>query len=75
MEEVARGCNSQEVANILWSYATMGRAPGERVPGVLEARVEGLARERNSHEVATTFVGLCDDGEVRGRRGSLCWVR
>ena len=38
MEEVARECNSQEVANILWSYATMGRRPGERALGALEAR-------------------------------------
>ena len=38
VEEVARECNSQEVANTLWAYATMGRKPGERALGALEAR-------------------------------------
>ena len=37
VEAVARECNSQDVANTLWAYATMGRRPGERVLGALEA--------------------------------------
>jgi hypothetical protein len=35
---VARECNSQAVANTLWAYAMMGRKPGERALGALEAR-------------------------------------
>ena len=38
MEGVAKECSSQNVANTLWAYATMGRRPGERVLGALEAR-------------------------------------
>jgi len=41
--EVAAACNPQNVANILWAYATMGREPGERALGALEARAAEVA--------------------------------
>jgi len=52
VEEVARECNSQNVANTLWAYATMWRKPGERALGALKAQVEEVAREGNSQAVA-----------------------
>ena len=51
MEEVAREGNSQEVANILWAYAKMGRKPGERALREVEGWAEEVAREGNSEAV------------------------
>ena len=36
---MAKECNSQDVANILWAYATMGCRPGEGVLGALVSRL------------------------------------
>ena len=39
VEAVAREFNPQEVANLVWAYATMRREPGRRVLAQLDARV------------------------------------
>jgi hypothetical protein len=42
-EALAGLFNAQGVANTLWSYATMGRAPGTGVMRELEGRAEAVA--------------------------------
>ena len=37
-EAISGEFNSQDVANTLWAFATMGRKPGERMMGQLEGR-------------------------------------
>jgi len=39
-EAISGEFNSQNVANTLWAYATMGRKPGERMIDLLEGRSE-----------------------------------
>jgi len=46
---------SQEVANTLWAYATMGREPGAGLMRVLEGREEALADTFKAQEVANTL--------------------
>jgi hypothetical protein len=50
--------NSQNVANTLWAFATMGSKPGERMMGQLERRVEMISGEFNSQGVANTLWAL-----------------
>jgi hypothetical protein len=40
--------SSQEVANTLWAFATMGTKPGERMMGQLDRRVEAISGEFSS---------------------------
>ena len=47
-EAISGELNSQEVANTLWSYAKMGRKPGERLMGLFEGRAEVTSGEFNS---------------------------
>jgi hypothetical protein len=54
-EAISGKFNSQEVANTLWAFATMGRKPGERMMGQLEGRAEAISGEFNSQEVANTL--------------------
>jgi hypothetical protein len=51
--------NSQEVANTLWAFATIGTKPGERLVGQLERRAEAISGEFNSQEVANTLWAIC----------------
>jgi hypothetical protein len=46
---------SQDVANTLWAFATMGTKPGERLMGQLEGRAEAISGEFKSQEVANTL--------------------
>jgi hypothetical protein len=57
--EIAGMFNSQNVANTLWSFATMGWKPGERVMGILEGRVEEMAGTFKSQGVANTLWSTC----------------
>ena len=50
-KEGARECKPQNVANILWAYATMGSKPGERALREVEGWAEEVAREGNSEAV------------------------
>jgi len=54
-EALAGTFNSQNVTNMLWAHATMGREPGARLMRELEGRVEAL----------------CGRGEAAGRGGTL----
>jgi hypothetical protein len=47
--------NSQDVANTLWAFATMGTKPGERMMGLLERRVEVIAGEFKPQGIANTL--------------------
>ena len=51
-EAVAGTFNSQEVANTLWAYATMGREPGAGMTRELERRAEAVAGNFNAQGVA-----------------------
>jgi hypothetical protein len=39
-EAISGELNSQDIANTLWAFATMGTKPGERIIGQLERRAE-----------------------------------
>jgi hypothetical protein len=54
-EAISGEFNSQDVANTLWAYATMGRKPGERLMGQLGRRVDAISGELNSQDVANTL--------------------
>ena len=54
-EAVAGTFKAQEVANTLWAYATMGRAPGAGMMRELEGRAEALAGTFNAQGVANTL--------------------
>jgi hypothetical protein len=54
------------VANTLWAYATMGRRPGERALGALEARVEEVARESSSQELSIILWAYATMGRIPG---------
>ena len=54
-EAISGEFNSQDVANTLWAFATMGRKPGERLMGQLEGRAEAISGEFNAQAVTTTL--------------------
>jgi hypothetical protein len=56
---VAGTFNAQDVANTLWAYATMGRAPGAGLMRVLEGRAEAWAGLFNAQDVANTLWAAC----------------
>jgi hypothetical protein len=60
--------NSQEVANTLWAFATMGRKPGERMMGLLEGRAEVMSGDFNSQNVANTLWAFWTLGTKPGER-------
>ena len=51
-EAVAGTFNAQDLANTLWAYATMGRAPGAGMMRMLEGRAEAVAGTMNAQNVA-----------------------
>jgi hypothetical protein len=67
-ETISDECNLQEVANMLWAYATMGRKPGDRVMGLLDGRAEAISGEFNSQDVANTLWGYATMGRKAGER-------
>ena len=54
-EAISGEFNSQNVANTLWAFATMGTRPGERMMGQLERRAEAISGEFNSQALANTL--------------------
>jgi hypothetical protein len=52
-EALAGTFMAQDVANTLWAYATMGRAPGAGMMRELEGRAEALAGTFNAQDGAT----------------------
>jgi hypothetical protein len=46
VEVISGEFNSQEVANTLWAFATIGTRPGERMMGQLEERAEAWRNNR-----------------------------
>jgi hypothetical protein len=67
-EAISGEFNSQEVANTLWAYATMGRKPGERVMRLLEGRAEAISGEFSSQDVANTLWAYATMGRKPGGR-------
>jgi len=54
-EALACSFKSQDVANTLWAYATMGREPGAGLMRELEGRAEALAGTFTAQNVANTL--------------------
>jgi len=54
-EALADTFNTQDVANTIWAYATMGREPGAGLMRVLEGRAEALAGTFKAQGVANTL--------------------
>jgi len=73
--------NSQNAANTLWVYATMGRKPGERMMEQLQRRVQAISREFNSQVVANTLWAYAtmgrkpgaDDGAAGAQTEAILW--
>ena len=59
---VASGMNSQEVANSIWSHATLGRSPGAEAWTALEAAVVRVGPGMNEQGVANTLWGVATAG-------------
>jgi hypothetical protein len=67
VEAVARECNPQGAANLMWSYATMGREPGGRVLAQLDARVEAVAKECSPQNMANLAWAYATVGALDAR--------
>ncbi len=65
-EEISGEFNSQEVANTVWLFVTMGTKPGERMMGQLERRAEAISGEFNSQNVANTLWSFTTMGTKLG---------
>jgi len=84
IEAVARAFKAQEVANTLWTYATMGPEPGAGMMRELEGRSEALAGTFNTQDVANTLWAYAMMGlepgaglmrELEGRSEPSHWRR
>ena len=51
VETISGEFNSEDVANTLWAFATMGTKPGDRMMGQVERRTETISGEFNSQVV------------------------
>jgi hypothetical protein len=67
-EAISGEFNSQNVANTLWAYATMGRQPGERLMGMLEGRAEAISGEFKPQAVANTLWAYATMARKPGER-------
>jgi hypothetical protein len=65
-EALAGTFNSQDVANTLWAYATMGREPCLGVMRELEGQAEALAGTFNVQDVANTLWAYATMGREPG---------
>ena len=63
---VASEMNSQEVANTVWGYATLGRQPGDETWRALETSAKRVAPEMNSQNVANTVWGYATLSTLQG---------
>ena len=67
-EAIAGEFNSQDFANTLWAYATMGTTPGKRMTGQLERRAETISGKFTSQEVAKTLCAYATIATKLGER-------
>ena len=65
-EAVAGTFKAQEVANTLWAYARMGRAPWAGLMRELEGGAEALSRTFNAQDVANTLWAYATMGREPG---------
>ncbi len=63
---VAGTFNTQDVANTLWAYATMGREAGAGMMRDLEVRAEALAGTFNTQDVVNTLWANATMGQKPG---------
>jgi hypothetical protein len=54
-EAISGEFKSQNVANTLWAFATVGTKPGKRMMGQLQRRAEAISGEFKSQEAANTL--------------------
>ena len=67
-EAISGEFNSQNVANTLWAYATIGTKPEQRMMGQLERRAETISGEFNSQAIANTLWAYATMGTKPGER-------
>ena len=60
--------NSQDIANTMWAFTTMGTKPGERMMGQLERQLEAMSGKFNSQEVVNTMWAFATMGTNPGER-------
>ena len=65
-EAISGELNSQNVANTLWVYATMGFKPGGQLMGKLGRRAEAISGEFNSQAIANTLWAFATMGTKPG---------
>ena len=58
-EAVAGTFNTQDVANTLWAYATIGREPGARVMRELEGWAEAVEGPFTAQDLCINALTLC----------------
>jgi hypothetical protein len=68
-EALAGTFNAQDVANTLWAYATIGRAPGSVLMRELEGRAEAVAGTFKAQEVANSLWSACVFAILRAVEG------
>ena len=74
-EAIAGTFNPQNVANTLWAYATLGRAPGAGLMSVLEGRAEAVADTLNAQGVANTLWAACVFSTLSASQETKTWVQ
>jgi hypothetical protein len=67
-EAISGEFNSQVVVNTMWTYATMGTKPGEKMMGQLERRTETISGEFNSQDVVNKLWSYETMGRKPGER-------
>ena len=73
-EALADTFNTQDVANTIWAYATMGRGPGAGLMRVLEGRAEALAGTFKAQGVANTLWAYATMGRNCGNRPAATFL-
>jgi hypothetical protein len=68
VEAISGEFNSQEIANTLWAFATMGAKPGESVMGQLERRAEAISGDFKPQDIANTLWAFATMGTKPGER-------
>ena len=58
--------NTQNMANTLWAYATLGREPGAGMMSALEGQAEALTGTFKAQEVANTLWAYAKMGREPG---------
>jgi hypothetical protein len=68
METISGKLDSEDISHTLWSYAGMGKKPGERLMVLLERRMETISGEFSSQNVSDTLWTYSRMGRMPGER-------